>query len=194
MKLVSTIKALYYWIYAKVILIFHYDKKYVQGRFFEGSYRGIFAIGWKWIVTDYKQCKRQGVNLTTRYPVSAFNTVVYPENIEFHPNDLNMFQGFGKYFQARGRISIGKGSYIAPNVGLITANHEIGNLDNHQPPKEIVIGNCCWIGMNSVILPGVMLGDNTIVGAGSVVTKSFQEGHCIIAGNPAKLIRNLRDE
>ena len=51
-----------------------------------------------------------------------------------------------------------------------------------------------WIGMNSVILPGVTLGPGTVVGAGSVVTHSFPEGHCVIAGVPAKLIRNLQNE
>jgi acetyltransferase-like isoleucine patch superfamily enzyme len=57
--------------------------------------------------------------------------------------------------------------------------------------KDVVIGNKCWIGMNAMILPGVHLGDNTIVGAGSVVTKSFPEGNVVIAGNPAKLIKKL---
>ena len=45
--------------------------------------------------------------------------------------------------------------------------------------------------MNSVILPGVTLGPHTIVGAGSVVTHSFPDGYCVIAGNPARLIRTL---
>ena len=45
--------------------------------------------------------------------------------------------------------------------------------------------------MNSVILPGVTLGEHTVVGAGSVVTKSFPDGHCVIAGNPAIIIRSL---
>jgi acetyltransferase-like isoleucine patch superfamily enzyme len=45
--------------------------------------------------------------------------------------------------------------------------------------------------MNAVVLPGVELGDFTVVGAGSVVTHSFRSGYCIIAGNPAKLIRNI---
>ena len=48
--------------------------------------------------------------------------------------------------------------------------------------------------MNSVILPGVRLGTRTIVGSGSVVTKSFPEGYCIIAGSPAKIIRHLDKE
>jgi len=49
------------------------------------------------------------------------------------------------------------------------------------------IGEKCWIGMNSVILPGVTIGDNTVVGAGSVVIKSFPDGNCVIAGNRLKL-------
>lgn len=55
--------------------------------------------------------------------------------------------------------------------------------------KKVVIGDKTWIGMNCLILPGVVLGPNTVVGGGSVVTKSFPLGHCVIAGNPAKLIK-----
>lgn len=46
------------------------------------------------------------------------------------------------------------------------------NPNQHQPGKDIVLGKNCWIGMNSTVLPGVVLGDHTVVGAGSVVTKS----------------------
>ena len=46
--------------------------------------------------------------------------------------------------------------------------------------------------MNSMILPGVTLGSHTVVGAGSVVTKSFPEGYCVIAGNPAKKIKAIK--
>lgn len=45
--------------------------------------------------------------------------------------------------------------------------------------------------MNAMILPGVRLGDHTIVGAGAVVTKSFSEGNCVIARNPARIIRKV---
>ena len=57
-----------------------------------------------------------------------------------------------------------------------------------QSYKEVGI---CWIGMNSVILPGVVLGDSTIVGAGSVVTKSFVEGRQVIVGSPARVVKKL---
>ncbi len=58
---------------------------------------------------------------------------------------------------------------------------------------KIKIGNNCFIGIRSIILPGVILGDNTIVGAGSVVTKSFTEGNVIIAGNPAHAICSFEE-
>ena len=54
---------------------------------------------------------------------------------------------------------------------------------------DIVLSAKCWIGMNSVILPGVFLGENTVVAAGSVVTKSFPQGYCIVGGVPAKVIK-----
>ncbi|MDT4068951.1 type 8 capsular polysaccharide synthesis protein Cap8J, partial [Staphylococcus aureus] len=59
------------------------------------------------------------------------------------------------------------------------------------PGEDVKIGNYSWIGMNSVILPGVELGEHTIVGAGSVVTKSFPEGNVVIGGNPAKIIKKI---
>jgi acetyltransferase-like isoleucine patch superfamily enzyme len=67
----------------------------------------------------------------------------------------------------------------------------MNDLNSHDEPKDVNLGESCWIGMNAIILPGVTLGNCTIVGAGSVVTKSFMQGNCVIAGNPAKLIRNL---
>jgi acetyltransferase-like isoleucine patch superfamily enzyme len=96
----------------------------------------------------------------------------------------------GCYIQAIGKIYIGDYTLIAPNVGIISANHSVFNASEYLP-SEVRIGAYCWIGMNSVILPGIVLGDFTIVGAGSVVTNSFPNGFCIIAGNPAKLLRVL---
>ena len=133
-----------------------------------------------------------GVNHHCPWPVSSQDRVVGANNVTFDPDDLNIFQHFGCYFQGKGKITIGKGTWIAPNVGLITANHCVDNLEEHEQAADIVIGENCWIGMNSMILPGVTLGNKTVVGAGSVVTKSFPHGNCIIAGNPARVLRELK--
>lgn len=158
-----------------------YDQKYLTGRWFDGPRYD----GWMWALRGLH--KRNKV----RFPTSR--TMITDSDIRFHPDDLNNFQGMGQYFQTAygGHITIGRGTYIGPNVGLITANHDPTDYDKHLPAKHIVLGEKCWIGMNSVVLPGVTLGERTIVGAGSIVTKSFPEGHCIIAGNPARIIRNL---
>jgi len=190
-KLIYGIRCLWYFCAGHVYALFHYDKKYLRGRWFTGKMKGVFSVGWKWVYFDAKGLRINFRNSTARYPVSCQNIVSNPQNIEFDPEDLNNFQGFGKYFQAVGKITIGKGTYIGPNVGLITTNHDVNNPDVHLEAKPVVLGRKCWIGMNSVIMPGVVLGDNTVVGAGSIVTKSFEQGNVVIAGNPAKVIKEL---
>ena len=105
-------------------------------------------------------------------------------------SSINVFQQSGCYYQAFADINIGKNVWIAKNVGIITANHLLSNPEKHDNGKPVEIGDSCWIGMNAVLLPGVKLGNNTVVGAGSIVTKSF-EGHCVIAGNPARVIKYI---
>ncbi len=96
----------------------------------------------------------------------------------------------GCYIQGGGKIVIGDYTLVAPNVGIISANHSIYDYTKHEK-KEVHIGQYCWLGMNSVIMPGVTLGNHTIVAAGAIVTKSFEEGYCVLAGNPAKIIKTL---
>ncbi len=185
------IRGAWYYVWGHFFACLYYDKKYLKGKWFSGKLNGLCSKGWEWVTLDGFSRMVHKTNTTARFPVTSRMLIASGENIDFHPDDLNNFQTCGCYFQAIGKITIGHGTYIAPNVGLITANHDFTNLDNHLPPKSIVLGENCWIGMNSVILPGVELGNNTVVGAGSVVTKSFPDGRCVIAGNPAKIIKTL---
>lgn len=174
--------------YTKIPLTIFFEEKYLTGRFFDES-----ITGYLWAFKTIWQRNILHLAPTQPFPCNLTCTISNPHNIKFHPDDLNNFQSPGTYFQNfSANITIGKGSLIAPNVGLITANHDPCNPVQHLPGRNIIIGKNCWIGMNSVILPGVTLGDNTIVGAGSVVTKSYTEGNCIIAGSPAKKIKNLK--
>ena len=94
------------------------------------------------------------------------------------------------FFQAFGGIYIGDNVQFATSVSLLTSNHDNYNqYKSHHKP--IIISDYCWLGMNTTILPGVTLGPRTIVAAGAVVNKSFPDGFCIIAGVPAKKVKDL---
>ncbi len=89
-------------------------------------------------------------------------------------------------------IRLGENVTIASSAKLVTHDNSISKvMDNASDlVGQIVIGDNCFIGAYSIILPGVTIGKNTIVGAGSLVTKSFGEG-LVIAGNPAKTISSI---
>lgn len=108
----------------------------------------------------------------------------------------------GATIYARKRIEIGNNTAIGGNVKILDNDfHPIDAEDRLKlmmdpnggeseliPAKEIKIGNNCFVGCNSIILKGVVLGDGCVVGAGSVVTGKFED-NCIIAGNPARVIK-----
>lgn len=100
------------------------------------------------------------------------------------------------------QIIIGDNALIAPNVQIYTAYHPTNARDRFGTPKDdgsftfcrtmtapVVIGNHCWIGGGAVILPGVTIGDNVVIGAGSVVTKDIP-ANTVAAGNPCRVLRN----
>jgi len=80
-------------------------------------------------------------------------------------------------------VHIGSHTMITANVCVLT--HDYVN----QVHKDTYIGKNCFIGMNSIIMPGVKISNNVIIGAGSVITKDVPS-HVICAGNPAKIIKS----
>jgi acetyltransferase-like isoleucine patch superfamily enzyme len=85
---------------------------------------------------------------------------------------------------------------IGCGVHIYVENHEYKNSNKliseqgHTPAKQVVLKSGCWIGANVTILPGVIIGKNSVIGAGSIVTKSVGD-YKIAVGNPAKVIKNI---
>ena len=170
----------------KLIFSLFYSRKYLRGYYFDKK-----KMGWYWCFIGLPS-RIWGANRNIPWPVNPRTIVSNAKNIEFNIDDIHIFQTPGCYWQnQQAKIIIGRNCYVAPNVGLITTNHDVYDVTKHVAGKDIVLGEKCWIGMNAMILPGVTLGPHTVVGAGSVVTHSFPQGNCVIAGNPAKVIREL---
>jgi len=89
-------------------------------------------------------------------------------------------------------IKIGEDCMFSSEIAIRTGDsHSILDKTGKRinPSKDIIIGNHVWIGTKTVFLKGVSIEDNSIVGAGALVTKKFDEQGVIIAGNPAKIIK-----
>lgn len=174
-----------YW-FLKLILTPFYSKEVLNGKWFT-KYR----IGFKWALQSIpRRIMRRDISV----PYSKSATIFSGKNLEIAPSSINCLQSDVYLNNRLNKVTIGENCYIANHVGVITEQHDVYNLEKHREGKDIILGNWCWIGMNAVIMPGVVLGDHTTVGANSVVTKSFPEGYVIIAGAPAKVIRELKKE
>lgn len=147
-------------------------------------------VGLNFYIADFFYRKLLRLNGDTPWAVHHTSKVIYPKNIT---RGINVYPGDspGNYIEATNGIFIGDYTNIGPNVGIISANHNLINNAVNDPAPSIRIGKFCWIGMNAVVLPGVILGDFTIVGAGAVVTRSFIEGYAVIAGSPAAVVKQL---
>lgn len=131
-------------------------------------------------------------NSNVDFPVHYTTRITDYENIRLNKDKVTI-QSFAVsgacYIQAVNGINIGKNFLFAPGLKLISSNHDVDDYSISIKEKPISIGDNVWIGANVSILPGVTLGNNCIIGAGAVVTKSFLEDNVIIAGNPAKIIK-----
>ncbi len=93
-------------------------------------------------------------------------------------------------------ITIGKNCMLGPNVSIYTAGHPIHAATRntgYEYGKPITIGDNCWIGGSVTITPGVNIGNNVVIGAGSVVTRDIPD-NVVAVGNPCRVIRKISDD
>ena len=118
-----------------------------------------------------------------------------------HANWAGKFVHFGKNVYANFNLTlvddthiyVGDSTMIGPNVTIATAGHPILPVLRekvYQFNLPVRIGKNCWIGAGAIILPGITIGDNTVVGAGSVVTK-YLPANVVAVGNPCRILREI---
>lgn len=117
----------------------------------------------------------------------------YGYNIEIGDN---FYSNHNLIILDAGKVKIGNNCFIGPNVGIYTSGHPI-DFDRRNKGLEYAypnnIGNNVWIGGNTIILPGINIEDNSVIGAGSVVTKDIPS-NVVAFGNPAKIFRKITSE
>lgn len=108
----------------------------------------------------------------------------------------NFFANYNCTILDVAKVVIGDNCQMAPGVSIYTAGHPIHpDVRNTQYEYgiEVTIGDNVWIGGNTIICPGVHIGSNTVIGAGSVVTKDIPDW-AVAAGNPCRVIRQITEE
>jgi hypothetical protein len=132
-----------------------------------------------------------GINRGVPWPVH-WSSVVPPPSEKFISR-ASTCPGLmpGVYIQAINGVEIGHNCGVGPGVKILSANHNLEDYNVHDPSDPIVIGDDTWLGANSVILPGVRLGRHVYVAAGAVVTKSFPQDNILLAGVPARIVKEL---
>ena len=152
-------------------------------------FRGGNEIGLRTVVRAWWNQRILRINSQVPWPVHPTTTVKRPDLIQRGTRAPGL--SVGCYLDARNGIEIGQNVWIGPYVRLISMNHNVNDYADYVEAPPISISDDCWLGAGATLLPGVMLGPHTVVGAGAVVTRSFPEGNCVIAGNPARIVRSL---
>ena len=107
----------------------------------------------------------------------------------------NIYFNFGVTLVDDTHVYIGDSTMLGPNVVIATAGHPILpelRVKAYQYNATVHIGKNCWLGAGVIVLPGITIGDNTVVGAGSVVTKDLPP-NVIAAGNPCRVLREINE-
>lgn len=105
----------------------------------------------------------------------------------------NFFANFNLVILDEAQVTFGDNVFVAPNCGFYTAGHPIDADERNlglEYARPITVGNDVWIGANVCVLPGVTIGDNCVIGAGSVVVRDIPSGS-VAVGNPCRVIKSV---
>lgn len=117
----------------------------------------------------------------------------YGKNIEV---GKNFFANYNCMIIDVAKVTIGENCMMAPNVAIYTAGHPIHPAARNSAYEygiEVTIGDNVWLGGNTVVVPGVHIGSNVVIGAGSVVTKDIPDWS-VAVGNPCRVVKKITEE
>ncbi|MDD5130138.1 MAG: DapH/DapD/GlmU-related protein [Candidatus Omnitrophica bacterium] len=121
----------------------------------------------------------------------AGNVIIYPGVRWFSGKNIELGRhvliSYSCYLDDYAEIKILDGTGIGPSCRIVTGTHNTETMDMIGRP--VIIGRFCWLGAGVIVLPGVEIGDFSIIGAGSVVTKDIP-AYSIAVGNPARVIKS----
>jgi maltose O-acetyltransferase len=146
--------------------------------------------------TEEQQEQRQEILRELFGNVGQKVTIVPPFHCDYGSNIFagdRLYMNYGCVILDCNTVHIGENVMCAPYVQIYTAYHPIdpeNRLSGRELAAPVKIGNNVWIGGSAIICPGVTIGDNTTIGAGSVVVKDIPE-NVVAVGNPCRVIRHL---
>jgi acetyltransferase-like isoleucine patch superfamily enzyme len=150
-------------------------------------YRQSKGVNFIYLLLYFIPQKIMRINGSIQWPVHFTSIVLHQKRITVG-NNSPLGLNSGCYVQGKGGIKVGCNLRMGPNVGLISANHNPDDYDEWIDVGPIEIGDNVWIGMNSVVMPGVKIGSNVIIGSNSTVTKDIPD-NSIAVGSPCKVAK-----
>lgn len=121
---------------------------------------------------------------------------VYTDYIQYTSIGSGSFVNHGAYFMDGGTIRIGRNCFIGPFCGFYTASHPLKASERNtglEKAQPIVLEDNVWLGGNVTILPGVTIGEGSVIGAKSLVTRDIPP-HSLAVGSPCRVIRKITDQ
>ena len=180
-------------------------QRMAEGRLYLSMDEGILAVQLDCLekLYDFNQTRPHDMELRQTLLKDMFAEIGEGCYIEppLHANMGGAYVHFGKFVYANFNLTlvddthiyVGDYTMFGPNVTVATAGHPIlPELREklYQYNMSVHIGRCCWIGAGALIMPGVTIGDNTVIGAGSVVTKDIP-ANVVAVGNPCRVLREI---
>jgi acetyltransferase-like isoleucine patch superfamily enzyme len=180
---------------------------------------GFFFVGRRTQLIGFEKIKiSRTISIGRNVKISSMGSTGFIFGKNFSIKDFSIIESFGSikkesgslsigdnvgisefcYFSIRGNLTIGDDVIVGPNVKIFTENHsfEVSEIPfrlQDETRNDVKIGSNVWIGSGATILPGVLIGDNVVIAAGSIVNKNV-ENNSLVGGIPAKLLKNLNNK